>query len=294
MAEYNATDRIGVNAVEGIFIKDFGWIFREQPISDMGIDAHTEIVHDGSATGKLISLQIKTGKSHFTIDEESLTYYGSLRHLDYWTNHSLPVLLVAHLPETNETYWELVVSKNIVRTKKAWKIIIPKQQKLDSSSLEQIAKIGDGTDEIIKKRKLIIDRPLMELIRNGGKVSVEFMEWINKSLNRTPIKIIIAKRGKETIIRQWGVAYAGYEPTEIYRLIFPWAAASIDEDFYELNLDEDSLRSMYSLEWLYNKGIYPYRVQMCEVADYRIQLNLNQLGEGFLHYMDYIERGEVF
>ena len=223
MAEFDPTKRIGVNASERIFLKDFGWIFREQPISDMGIDAHIEVTHDGKPTGKLISLQIKTGSSHFTIDHEKLTYYGKLRHLEYWVNHSLSVILIAHLPDTEETFWALVLSKHIDRTKKAWKIDIPKTQILNSKYKGKLSKLGEGTEEMIKKRKLFIDKPLMDIIQNGGKVSVVFMEWLNKSLNRTPIKIIITQGGIESTAREWGVAFAGHENEEVMKLIFPWA-----------------------------------------------------------------------
>jgi hypothetical protein len=98
MTRYSATERIGVNAVERIALDQLGWIFREQPIADMGIDAHIERVDDGNPTGKLVALQIKTGASHFRVTNGVLIYYGNATHLEYWTGHSLPVLLVAHLP----------------------------------------------------------------------------------------------------------------------------------------------------------------------------------------------------
>ena len=31
-------------------------------------------------------------------------YYGDDVHLDYWTNHSLPVILVGHIPDTMRPY----------------------------------------------------------------------------------------------------------------------------------------------------------------------------------------------
>ena len=47
-------DRIGVNAVEAIFVKELGWIFREQTISDWGIDAHVEVAEEERPTGRLL------------------------------------------------------------------------------------------------------------------------------------------------------------------------------------------------------------------------------------------------
>lgn len=294
MNEFNLTERQGVNEVERIFLNEFNWIFREQAISDMGIDAHVEIVQNGKPTGKLISLQIKTGESHFKMDNNKLIYYGKNRHLEYWTNHSLPVLLIAHLPNSNVTYWALVSPKNITQTPNAWKIEIPKSQVLNATFKLDLIKIGEGTNETIKNRKLILDKPLMEVLQNGGKVCVVFMEWLHKTLNRTPIKIIVTKNGVESVEKEWGIIYAGYENEDIIKLIFPWAKASIDKEFYQKHLNEKSLAYMYDLEWLYQQEFYPYRVNAHEVADFRLELSLNQLGTGFLIYMDYIENGNLF
>ena len=60
------TDRIGVSVVQ-LQISKLGWTFREQPVSDYGIDAHIELVKDNKATGQLIALQIKSGKSWFKL-----------------------------------------------------------------------------------------------------------------------------------------------------------------------------------------------------------------------------------
>lgn len=58
------TGRIGVAGTQLLF-KRLGWIFREQPIEDYGIDAHVEVVENNTPTGTLIALQIKSGKSWF-------------------------------------------------------------------------------------------------------------------------------------------------------------------------------------------------------------------------------------
>lgn len=56
------TDRDGVNAVESIFIRELKWIFREQTISDWGIDAHVEVTNRDEPIGRLLAVQIKSGK----------------------------------------------------------------------------------------------------------------------------------------------------------------------------------------------------------------------------------------
>jgi hypothetical protein len=64
-SRYDNTEQLGIIEAYKIFVGDFKWIFREQPIVDMGINAHIEIVDDGNPSGKLIALQIKTGESYF-------------------------------------------------------------------------------------------------------------------------------------------------------------------------------------------------------------------------------------
>ena len=75
------TERIGVSATQ-FFFEKFGFIFSEQPIEDYGIDAHIEVIENDKATGKLIALQIKSGKRFFEEKiNDSIVFYGELKHL---------------------------------------------------------------------------------------------------------------------------------------------------------------------------------------------------------------------
>ncbi|MDT8278588.1 DUF4365 domain-containing protein [Roseomonas mucosa] len=78
------TERVGVQEVNLIFTKRLKWFFREQTISDFGVDAEVEIVdEEGEPTGQLIALQVKSGTSFFQHkDAEGYTFYGEPRHLD--------------------------------------------------------------------------------------------------------------------------------------------------------------------------------------------------------------------
>lgn len=138
---YNSTERIGVNATESIFIREFDWIFREQPIVDVGIDALIEQSENGNPTGKFIALQIKSGKGNFSVTNDKLTYYISNVHYNYWLNFDIPILLIAHIPEKDKTYWIEITEKNIKPTKKQWKIEIPLRNKLDKKAKPLIAKL---------------------------------------------------------------------------------------------------------------------------------------------------------
>ncbi len=133
-SRYSPTERIGVNAVEQIVIKELGWIFREQPIVDVGVDAIIEQCENGNPTGKLIAVQIKSGESHFHITDSRLIYYASHIHYHYWLNLNIPIILVAHLPNSEETYWQHLSENNFKKSKSRWKVEIPKKLIFDSRS----------------------------------------------------------------------------------------------------------------------------------------------------------------
>src|SRR4051794_27941030 len=63
MSDHSDVERLGVTLAQLEFTT-WGWVFREQPILDYGIDAHVEPKRDGVASGRPIAFQIKTGKSY--------------------------------------------------------------------------------------------------------------------------------------------------------------------------------------------------------------------------------------
>lgn len=132
------TGRIGVVGTTLLFER-LGWIFREQPIEDYGIDAHVEVVESNTATGKLIALQIKSGKSWFKQKTpDGFVFYVNTEHLEYWQEHSLPVMVVLYDDEEEIAYWQAVNSSNVQKTNKAWKLIIPFEQQINILSLKKI------------------------------------------------------------------------------------------------------------------------------------------------------------
>lgn len=295
MGRYSPTERIGVNAVEDIVLRELGWIFREQPVVDMGIDAHIEFVEDNNPTGKLIALQIKTGASHFHDSKDTLVYYGNLAHLNYWSNHSLPVLLVAHLPETGKTYWIKIDIDEVSRTSHGWKISIPKTNIFGDATRRQLRSSFEGTPVQQRLRKLLIDEPLMRHIHDGGKISVDLEDWINKSLGRTPVKVFIYdKLGNETLSQEWFQLYAGYGIKELAETLFPWASVGIDQDFYDEGFDNEEYRSDWHGEFAleYRNSIYPYSESAGEIESYRLELKLNDLGQAFLIVSDHLSELE--
>ena len=118
-------DRRGVNAVEAVFLNEFLWAFREQTVSDFGIDAQSEVFEEEKPTGKLIALQIKTGASYFRPHGSDYIFYGEKRHLEYWLGHSLLIFLVLHDPDRDLTLWQKI-DRGLARVyENGWSIIIP-------------------------------------------------------------------------------------------------------------------------------------------------------------------------
>jgi hypothetical protein len=93
---------------------ELGWLFREQPTEDYGIDAHVEIVEHDDVRGRLLALQIKSGESWFRESGPSGRWFRpDAEHVQYWLNHSLPVVVVLYHPVTKRCHWQLVNRKTL-------------------------------------------------------------------------------------------------------------------------------------------------------------------------------------
>ncbi len=138
---YDKTERLGVIETNRIVTKHLGWIFREQPIVDVGIDAIIEQSEKGNPTGKFIAAQIKTGDGNFHLSEKKIIYYVSRIHYNYWLNLDIPIILIAHFPDSKKTYWQQISEQNLRRTKKQWKIEIPRSQEFNEKAQNKLTRI---------------------------------------------------------------------------------------------------------------------------------------------------------
>jgi hypothetical protein len=228
MNRYNSTERIGVFSTAQIFTEDFGWIFREQPIVDVGIDALIEVSENGEPLGKFIGLQIKSGKSNFKYSEDKLVYYISNIHYNYWLNLSIPMLLIAYFPDTKKTYWSEISKRKIKKTKTKWKIEIPIKNELclkskrniaglqtDKNSQFAIVKIFKGEEvneeniyEVIEKLSCIADakdaivnmiKMLDDLKQKTGEHTekINYYNSINQSFDSAPVIALIKSYAKD-------------------------------------------------------------------------------------------------
>jgi hypothetical protein len=301
------TDRIGVSMLELFFNKQ-GWLFREQVIHDHGIDAHVEVVINGEATGRLIAIQIKTGKSYFS--EKSGGNYifrTDQRHAEYWAEHCLPVILVMINPEEGELVWQALNDSTIVRTGKGYKVSVPASKKLDANALAEIAGLSNYPDYIQKINKLRLDQEWMKLIHDGWEVYIEFNDWVNKSLARFEIKI--GSDHKDFGEKKWPMIYgAGMSIEDALSYVIPWASFAVDEDLHREEAEgiwcaecyggydkEDDIvyYTMGFDEWYTPpEGLVPCS-EDGETAHYRLILSLNDIGSSFLELDEFLRSEEM-
>src|SRR5438552_5965373 len=92
------TAKAGVLFLQQI-VNEHGSIFR--PVhqeDDVGIDGFIEPVVDEVATGGLVAVQVKSGDSYLSNDGSEFVIPVDERHLKYWLEYMVPVILVGHLP----------------------------------------------------------------------------------------------------------------------------------------------------------------------------------------------------
>lgn len=159
----SATERRGVYAVADIFAQ-MGYIFRETLSSDTGIDGYVEEVNDNrEATGRLLALQIKSGKSYLYDKGDHFEFYADESHVKYWRLYPIPVLLCVHNPETALTYFQSIKRHSC---DDSTKIFIPKDQILSPDKREEIFKFIAGVStqyhsiqelyDIMKDRRITV------------------------------------------------------------------------------------------------------------------------------------------
>ncbi|MBM2620494.1 DUF4365 domain-containing protein [Actinoplanes sp. LDG1-06] len=125
-----------MNIVEGASLS-IGWFFREQEVSDQGIDAHVEKAMGEVGTGRLLAIQIKSGPSYFSEPVEGgWTFRFDAKKAKLWLNHALPVIVVLVDTEQRECYWQAISSRTVSTTGKGYKVLIPRSNEVLEADLE--------------------------------------------------------------------------------------------------------------------------------------------------------------
>lgn len=283
--------RVGVSGVSSIFEK-IGYAFREQSVEDYGIDAIVEERSNNGLTGKLIGVQIKSGESFFKeVKGNKVIFRGKMRHYEYWTHYSLPVIIVLYNPETELCIYEVFASDKVCRTEKGWKIEIDMKNYLKSAAndLKNINKTQ--TEYQIRLGTLAFSKSLMKLAQQE-KLIVEVCEWINKSSGKGDFFIkTIDDKGNETELYSKTIIGFGIRPyDEVLPEVFPWADLELDTEYYEMYGDRDYIE--YRRQ--FNSNIYPYCNSANEVDWYRFRPVINSVGKSFLILDDFLNNESMY
>jgi hypothetical protein len=295
------TERLGVSALDHFF-SEHGWLFREQTTHDYGIDAHVEIVEGQRPTGKLIALQIKSGTSFFREETaDAYIFRTDDKHVAYWINHSMPVVLVLYSPDTKTAHWRQVSRESVESTGANWKIEVSKTNMLADAgiTLRALESLTQPEPYIRRLNRLRVDRRWIDLIEDGVEVRVAFDDWVNKSLPRYQVTIY-TKDQKEI----WPALYTpGVNIEGMLNHFFPWADFTVDEDEHQVGAEEqweaecygyhdsETGRTFYTQafhEWYKPPtGIVPV-ADNGETESYVLILSLNDFGTSFITIDDYL------
>ena len=132
--------RKGINAVSSCFT-NIGWIFRENPHTDYGIDGEVEQTL-GKPTGSRIALQIKSGPSYLKENKDgNIIFRIDEWHYKYWLQSNIPVLIMFYDERNNKIIWEQVKIANIKQTNTQYKIEINPTKYLTVDSIEDLNNI---------------------------------------------------------------------------------------------------------------------------------------------------------
>lgn len=296
------TERLGIAALE-YFFAQHGWLFREQPTQDYGIDAHAEIVAEERPTGKLIAFQIKAGNSFFKeTSGDNYVFRTDDKHITYWVGHSMPVVIALYNPDTKEACFQHVSRQSVESTGKGWKIQVPRHNALGSAdrTLKWLASLTQPEPYIRRLNRLRVDRRWINRLAEGEEVRVEFDDWVNKSLPRYQITI---SSGDEREV--WPTLYApGVGIEAMLEHFFPWADFHVDGDSHSEGAEEqwenecvlwrdpETGHKGYSKsfdEWYEPPTELEPVSRDGETESYCLILTLNEFGNAFLQIDDFLD-----
>jgi hypothetical protein len=176
--------------------------------------------------------------------------------------------------------------------------LVPRAQVLDKSSRARLQEAAEGDPYVLRIRDLQLAKPWMELLAGGTRLVVDMEEWINKTSGRGTISIGIDHedgKGPEELA-SWSVMLGLADYADVIPKLFAWADVSPHEETYheaEYDLfqtecaiwdDEVTFYSEEFSDWRQGRipeGLHSY-MEDGEIGYWRLELTLNDLGQGFL------------
>jgi hypothetical protein len=159
------TGEAGVSRVTQRLLVDLGWLLRRtHQEHDFGIDGHVDIIDEaGAVTGRQFAVQIKYGNSYLHGSTSStITYRGQLKHLNYYLNYPLPVILIVSATESEDIFWAHLDPAQTQQAGASWTLEIPRHQRLVPESRAALVAIAgpsldytDALDEYWKENRYL-------------------------------------------------------------------------------------------------------------------------------------------
>ena len=306
----NTTERIGVSYCS-LKAAEMKWMFREQPIDDIGIDAHMERTDKDGKVQQLLALQIKSGESYFKENKGGYIVFRDIddRQYNYWTTNTLPCIVVLYNPKDKMCIWEKLTDETIQKTcggaGKGYYVNVPINQVfLNDMSNKLLLTFTNLPEHITNYNFLLSQKKFMQIIQEGGIVKLHSEEWVNKCNGRGITKLIVDD-GNTTRTYSYPYWFPFTIYTDVFPRLFPWADFAVDEDYYE-ETDEALWRELHCYydkendEWIevgesfeeFRESLDPMRSidHAGEVAEYMFVLRLNELGESFLNVDKYVSK----
>lgn len=162
----SSTERVGIHQC-GLIAERNNWMFREQPVNDIGIDAHMEFVEQGKPRQHL-ALQIKSGPSWFREKKDNCIIFRNInkRQYDYWTMNSLPCIIILFNPDDGMCLWQELTPKTIEQTKKGYYVKVPMNQVfLDEQSNKRLLSYTNLPQHIQNYNFLLSQKNLWKLFK---------------------------------------------------------------------------------------------------------------------------------
>jgi len=234
------TGRAGEAFFESFVTNILGWIYR--PVhqeSDFGVDGYIDIVKDGNVTGKSIAVQIKCGNSYISKKSKGgIKYEGKNKHLNYYLNLQIPVILVALKDDFSEIFWVLFDAERTTESKSGWWIEIPQKNKLDATAKDTFSRIAGESEDYSEKvkrlwtmNKALSEASLLVFAVSKSEVIGGDLSTLNtlvKRLTRNKEMTISKRASAEIFLPEYDS-----DSRELYQIpeVRRWFQKTIDEEF---------------------------------------------------------------
>lgn len=245
--------------------------FRDQPVRDFGIDAQVELIENGEATGRLLGLQIKAGPSYFSEwSREGFVFRTDRKHIKYWIDHILPVLICLCDIETKEVYWQEINAETAISTGSGYKIVVPKNNKVDRDSSRALSKIL--TSAVAKSQYAVLAPTIVaeEDVSFAGAKRYSIKAVLNDSLSKAETASVVrqlTEDGKKNqfhrnqiVESMWGNSEAHVVWTFVYRSMSDfandnylcrsqWINPDLSEKFRPVRMNGEYVGNDVVLDW---------------------------------------------